>query len=78
MGSAFSTETVDDRVIGMTERAFLNNLLRSGDVFVDVGANIGLFTDNAATTAGSSCHDLYRLLEGFGYRMFVYDAGARY
>jgi FkbM family methyltransferase len=35
------------------------------------------FEDHAAKTAGSSCRDLYRLLEDFGYRMFVYDAGAR-
>ena len=34
------------------------------------------FEDHAATTAGSSCRDLYRLLESFGYRMFVYDPGA--
>src|SRR5262249_39728633 len=31
-----------------TERAFLNRFLRPGDVFVDVGANIGLFTLIAA------------------------------
>ena len=31
-----------------TERAFLNSFLRPGDVFVDVGANIGLFTLIAA------------------------------
>ena len=38
----------------MTERAFLNNFLRSGDVFVDVGANIGLFTLIAAARVGQA------------------------
>ena len=31
------------------EREFLNRFLRPGDVFVDVGANIGLFTLIAAS-----------------------------
>jgi len=31
------------------------------------------FTDAAAASAGSSCKDLYRILEDFGYLMFVYD-----
>jgi FkbM family methyltransferase len=35
-----------------TERAFLNHFLRPGDVFVDVGANIGLFTLIAASCVG--------------------------
>src|SRR5262249_50498938 len=35
-----------------TERAFANHFLRSGDVFVDVGANIGLFTLIAADRVG--------------------------
>ena len=35
-----------------TERAFLNHFLRPGDVFVDVGANIGLFTLIAAARVG--------------------------
>jgi FkbM family methyltransferase len=35
-----------------TERAFLNHFLRPGDVFVDVGANIGLFTLIAACSVG--------------------------
>ncbi|HJZ67478.1 MAG TPA: FkbM family methyltransferase, partial [Blastocatellia bacterium] len=34
------------------ERAFLNDFLRPGDVFVDVGANIGLFTLIAAICVG--------------------------
>lgn len=34
------------------EREFLNRFLRPGDVFVDVGANIGLFTLIAAERAG--------------------------
>jgi len=36
------------------ERAFLNVFLRSGDMFVDVGANIGLFTMIAAKLVGPS------------------------
>jgi FkbM family methyltransferase len=36
------------RYFEATERAFLNSFLRPGDVFVDVGANIGLFTLIAA------------------------------
>src|ERR1051326_5007580 len=35
-----------------TERAFLNAFLRPGDTFVDVGANIGLFTVIAASRVG--------------------------
>ena len=35
------------------------------------------FQDHAEKMAGFSCCDLYRLLEGFGYRMFVYDADSR-
>jgi FkbM family methyltransferase len=35
------------------------------------------FEEHAAKTGGSSCRNLHRLLEDFGYRMFVYDAGAR-
>src|ERR1041384_4654307 len=35
-----------------TEREFLNGFLRSRDVFVDVGANIGLFTLIAARLVG--------------------------
>jgi FkbM family methyltransferase len=35
-----------------TERAFLNHFLRPGDTFIDVGANIGLFTLIAATRVG--------------------------
>lgn len=38
----------------MTERAFLNNFLRVGDVFVDIGANIGLFTLIAAARVGQT------------------------
>jgi len=34
------------------ERTFLNDFLRPGDVFVDVGANIGLFTLIAAICVG--------------------------
>ena len=34
------------------EREFLNRFLRPGDVFVDVGANIGLFTLIAAERVG--------------------------
>jgi FkbM family methyltransferase len=36
------------------ERAFLNSFLQPGDVFVDVGANIGLFTLIAANRVGST------------------------
>jgi FkbM family methyltransferase len=36
----------------MAERAFVNQFLRPGDVFVDVGANIGLFTLIAASCVG--------------------------
>lgn len=32
------------------------------------------FTGQAARSAGSSCTELYRLLEELGYRMFTYDA----
>ena len=32
------------------------------------------FTDEASQAAGSSCEQLYRLLEGLGYQMYVYDA----
>lgn len=35
------------------------------------------FTDQAAQMAGSSCAELYHLLEEFGYKMFVYDPKAR-
>jgi len=35
-----------------TEREFVNHFLRPGDVFVDVGANIGLFTLIAASRVG--------------------------
>jgi FkbM family methyltransferase len=35
-----------------TERSFLNHFLQPGDVFVDVGANIGLFTLIAACLVG--------------------------
>lgn len=38
----------------LKERQFLNALLRPGDVFVDVGANIGLFTLIAARCAGNT------------------------
>lgn len=38
------------------ERQFLNEFLRSGDVFVDVGANIGLFTLIAANIVGNTGH----------------------
>src|SRR5437879_3937805 len=37
-----------------TERKFVNAFLRPGDVFVDVGANIGLFTLVAALRVGST------------------------
>lgn len=37
-----------------SERAFLNHFLRPGDIFVDVGANIGLFTLIAAARVGSA------------------------
>jgi FkbM family methyltransferase len=40
------------RYFEATERAFLNSFLRPGDVFVDVGANIGLFTLIAASLVG--------------------------
>jgi tRNA G37 N-methylase Trm5 len=36
------------------ERQFLNTFLRQGDVFVDVGANIGLFSLVAARHVGQS------------------------
>jgi FkbM family methyltransferase len=35
------------------------------------------FTDAAAASAGSSCKDLYHILEDFGYRMFIYDPRRR-
>lgn len=35
------------------------------------------FTDEAAVAAGSSCHALYDCLEGYGYKMFVYDPGEK-
>ncbi len=38
----------------MNERRFLNAFLRPGDVFVDVGANIGLYTLIAAHIVGGS------------------------
>jgi FkbM family methyltransferase len=37
-----------------TERAFLHAFLRPGDIFVDVGANIGLFTLIAARIVGET------------------------
>jgi FkbM family methyltransferase len=37
-----------------TERLFTSRLLRSGDVYVDVGANIGLFTLLAADRVGAT------------------------
>jgi len=36
-----------------SERQFLNNYLKSGDVFVDIGANIGLFTLIASHSVGN-------------------------
>jgi FkbM family methyltransferase len=35
------------------------------------------FTDAVAASAGSSCKDLYRVLQDFGYRMFIYDQKRR-
>jgi FkbM family methyltransferase len=35
------------------------------------------FTDEASTSAGSSCKNLYQLLENLGYRMFSYDSSRR-
>jgi FkbM family methyltransferase len=35
------------------------------------------FTDEAANAAGSSCQELYKCLEKFGYQMFVYDLDKR-
>lgn len=35
------------------------------------------FTEQAAQAAGSSCAELYHLLEELGYQMFVYDAKSR-
>ena len=32
------------------------------------------FTEQASRSAGSSCTKLYRLLESFGYQMFIYDS----
>lgn len=54
------------------ERKFLNAFLRAGDVFVDVGANIGLYTLIAAHCVGNTgqvfafepCAETYRRLEG--------------
>jgi len=40
------------RQFEVVERTFLNHFLRPGDVFVDVGANIGLFTLIAAMCVG--------------------------
>lgn len=31
------------------------------------------FTDETALSAGSSCRELYQLLESFGYRLYAYD-----
>lgn len=38
------------------ERKFINAFLRPGDIFVDIGANIGLFTVIAANIVGNSGH----------------------
>lgn len=35
------------------------------------------FTEQAALSAGSSCKELYHLLEELGYQMFVYNATSR-
>jgi len=35
------------------------------------------FTDAAARSAGSSCRELYGMLESMGYRMFVFDPARR-
>jgi FkbM family methyltransferase len=35
------------------------------------------FTEEASTSAGSSCEQLYHLLENLGYQMFVYDPEKR-
>lgn len=35
------------------------------------------FTEPAALSAGSSCEELYHLLQDFGYQMFVYDMKAK-
>lgn len=35
------------------------------------------FSDQAAAAAGSSCQELYRCLEGMGYRLYVYDEEER-
>ena len=35
------------------------------------------FTDEAARSAGSSCRELYEMLEGIGYRLFVFNPERR-
>jgi FkbM family methyltransferase len=35
------------------------------------------FTEKASNSAGSSCEELYHLLEEFGYQMFIYDAKSK-
>jgi FkbM family methyltransferase len=40
----------------MSERSFLKDFLRPGDIFVDVGANIGLFTIIASRYVGARGH----------------------
>jgi FkbM family methyltransferase len=35
------------------------------------------FTDSTAASAGSSCKELYHILEDFGYLMFIYDPWRR-
>lgn len=40
----------------LQERKFLNAFLRPGDIFVDIGANIGLFSLIAARCVGKNGH----------------------
>jgi hypothetical protein len=35
------------------------------------------FADATGRTAGQSCEQLYRALQGFGYRMFTYARGRK-
>src|SRR5215510_12901685 len=57
-----------------TERAFLNHCLRPGDVFVDVGANIGLFTLIAASRVGPAGRVVAFEPTGVTYTRLIYNA----
>lgn len=54
--SSFLSRLIFCEEYEMSERSFLKDFLRPGDIFVDVGANIGLFTVIAGRYVGAGGH----------------------